>query len=192
MFVWLLFGWSLAALLLRTDMRAARRLRATAAGVRPVIVTVAGLTVTALVAILVAREQEPDQFQPTYRPVASIGSRVSEELSRDRPVLVSSAGSFDGAFAIRLGLIYRLRQDGYEVVTESAGDLALGPKFGPAYSPASHPPGEAVLVDDGDEPVPPKGAHVVARVRLHGLQGDRTATVSIAPAAELLPSAARR
>lgn len=192
MFVWLVFGWSLAALLLRTDTRAARRLRAAAAGVRPVIVAVVGLAITALVAVLVARKQEPDQFQSTYRPVATIESRLSGKLTHERPVLVTSAGSFDGAFAIHLGLIYRLRQQGYEVVTEAAGELALAPKFGPAYSPESHPPGDAVLIDDRDTPAQLKGSRVVARVRLHGVRDDRTVTASIVPAAELVSPPAPR
>jgi hypothetical protein len=188
MFIWLVLCWSLATLL-------PRRLRSGLAVSRP-LGALAGLTITAVVAVGIGRQQEPDQFQSTYRPVHTITSRLEGHLSDQHPVLIASAGSFDVAFALQMAVIYRLRQEGYNPVTLSSGPLAVLDKLGAGYSPKRHPPREAVLIDDRGGPAPFSDARVIARVRVPGKRADpaslrpaspsRTITVSILPATRLL------
>ena len=159
MFTWLALGWSLAALVRATRWGAALDSRSLTKARRQASAPVAGLCITAIVAILVASAQGSDASQYAYRPVRSIASRLSA-LPRDRAVLVlaSVPGPLHG-FLYQTAFVYQLRRQGYSVVIPP--DLFYtDQKFGHYYTlPRAY--GEVLLIDTTGEPAPP-GSRLVA------------------------------
>jgi hypothetical protein len=182
MFIWLTLGWSVATLAYQRAPHAFRQLNGFAAGHRTAL-SILGLVLTLAVA-LAALRSEPDQFEATYRPVGTIVHRLeAAHISRERPVLVHSAGSFDRGFAVHLAIVYQLRRRGYDVVT-SVPALGLPTKLGTAYSPERHHPHDAVFVDDRKRLASFPSARVIARIRMPG-SSPRPLVVSLLPAAEV-------
>jgi hypothetical protein len=182
MFIWLTLGWSVATLAYQRAPHAFRQLNGFAAGHRTAL-SILGLGLTLAVA-LAALRSEPDQFEATYRPVGTIVHRLeAAHISRERPVLVHSAGSFDRGFAVHLAIVYQLRRRGYDVVT-SVPALGLPTKLGTAYSPERHHPHDAVFVDDRKRLASFPSARVIARIRMPG-SSPRPLVVSLLPAAEV-------
>jgi hypothetical protein len=182
MFIWLALGWSVATLAHERAPHTFRKLSSFAAS-RPRALSALGLVLTLAVALAAVRS-EPDQFEATYRPVGTIVPRLeAAHISRERPVLVQSAGSFDRAFATHMALVYQLRRRGYHVVT-SVPALGLPTKFGTAYSPERHHPHEAVFVDDGKRRASFPSARVIARIHMPG-SSPHPLVVSLLPAAEI-------
>jgi hypothetical protein len=184
MFIWLALGWSVATLAHERAPHTFRKLSSFAAGRRRALSVLGlGLVLTLAVALGTGRS-EPDQFEATYRPVGTIVPRLeAAHISRERHVLVQSAGSFNPAFAIHMAIVYQLRRRGYHVVT-SVPALGLPTKFGTAYSPERHHPHDAVFVDDRKRLASFPNARVIARIRVAG-SSPHPLVVSLVPAAEI-------
>jgi hypothetical protein len=171
MFCWLVLGWSLATVLRPMRWRAAQALTAWPAVRRQASASVIGVTITAIVAVVVASAPESDSLRWTYRPARRVASLLAARLPRSRSVLVE-VSSWSG-FQIQWGIIYRLRRGGYRVVAPSeALSLNLSQRLGAYYSPggtggAPRRYQDVLLIDVGNQPAPRQG-RVIARVALHG------------------------
>jgi hypothetical protein len=182
MFVWLVPAWALVKLAPGPSWRWGARSS----------LALAALGATALVAVTVATRQQPDNWEETYRPVDALAARIGDQLPRDRTVYVVPAGSFR-TFAVQTALVYRLRREGFRVVTGSNAGLALVSKLGRDYAPERHPPDDVLLVDDLEQPARFRGSRVLARARITRDPGSGSAqasrarpiTVTIFPAHEL-------
>jgi hypothetical protein len=189
MFVWLVAGWALSTLLGPARWRPARWLRTPAAAGRAPPAWLVGLSITAVVGIAVSTRQEADAWEATYRPARALGDRLVATLPLDRAVSVQRYGGGGAALAVQTAIIYRLRKEGYDVVTTSSPAQAMVAKLGAAYGRERHHADEVVLVDELDTRERPKGSHVLWREPLtptrdrDGPPKTRRITVSIVPAA---------
>jgi hypothetical protein len=171
MFTWLVLGWSTAALLRPARSRAADAPSALAAFRWRASAYLAGLAITAIIAIEAATgpQSDFDSFPWAYRPAGTITSRIVARLPHQRAVLVRG-GNIGAVF--QTAVIYHLRREGYRVVapTDEFGNLAQ--KLGAYYSPGGigttdRRYDDVLLVDLTNKPVP-RGARVIARVAVAG------------------------
>jgi hypothetical protein len=172
MFVWLVLGWSLTALLRPASWPAVRRTRTLAVVRRPAIVPVSLLALTAILAGVAATGpvSDSDTLPWAYRPARAVTSLLPGRLPRQQAVEVR--GSSFLAYTFETAIIYSLRRDGYRVVAPSEdAALDLSERLGSYYSPGGlgatpRRYDDVLLVDLANAPV--TGGRVIARVALHG------------------------
>ena len=121
MCVWLLLGWSLAALLLRGSRQVGARLTALGA-------IAAAVTAGAIGGIVAAGA---DPAPRPYRQMREINNRLNRQIPARGVTLVEARGVGGAAFSS--GIIYSLRRAGKAVVSPGAGKI-----LGSAYEPGGY------------------------------------------------------
>jgi hypothetical protein len=148
MFTWLVLGWSLAALVPPSRWPAVQRLRTLVTVKQPGFARLAGLSITAIVAVLVTIHAGSDQRRWTYRPVRDIASRLNTLIPHQYTVLVS--GSSLVGIELQTAIIYQLRRSGYRVLADKNLDLPV--RLGPSYS-SDRRHDDVLFVEDRSTPI---------------------------------------
>jgi hypothetical protein len=145
MWVYLVLGWELVALL-----RLARR-PALPARLLPAV----GLGAVAVLGSVVTLAGRNDDDAPLYRPIRAVVGRLHTELGRAHIVRVDSSPTFLG-FDFQAAVVYALRRDGRHPLAPISPELGGYYERGPA-------PERYVYVRDASSS-PPRPGRVVARV----------------------------
>jgi hypothetical protein len=148
MFAWLVLGLGVAQLVARPgSVGRFLPLRSWSVGPARAVAAGAALGAVAVSAVLVSVSQGPDPLQSIYRPMRSIGDRLTERVPRQHVVQVSSAERTSGvrATALTTGLIYRLRREGHHPVVAGR---AFPAKLGRFYSAKEHVPDRLLVLDE--------------------------------------------
>jgi hypothetical protein len=166
MFVWVLLGWSVVALLAPLRLASLRLPRLGT----PVLASATGLAAVAAVAIAVALAARPDYHRPEYRPIAQIYAGLKRAVPPHRTVkLVGQLGNT--TFRFKMATRFALLKRGIRPLAPGT-DVRLG-----SWYQLDHRAFDcAVYVKDGSSRPAPKST-AVARFRFEDGTGSYPVTV---------------